>query len=138
MYRLTKKLFDFLLEHSKEIGLIDPNGAVGADNEYVLEQDYKTKILCKDDDSQFYFHKHKPEVCGYWLWRKCDLTYGDLPIMEIGEEGEREAVVEGVLVKSPSTAHKKYEATFIQTLDELLRLEPELKKYVNLPTKAAG
>jgi hypothetical protein len=122
MYKLTEKLFNQILEISDfKLGLIDPMGAVGTDREYILEQDYEIEYL-----------NHKPEVEGYWLWRQSDITHGDLPMIEKTHEKDigKEVIFEDVLVKSPSVAHKKYESFFVDSLEKLLELEPNLRKYI--------
>jgi len=134
MYGLTKELFHFLLNNSKgKIGLLDPQGAIGTDQEYTLEQDYPIDIPCKDNDGNLHIDSHKPEIEGFWLWKRGELENGNLEMTAKEGNKTKKEVLEGVLVRiKDEYKDKKLTCKPISTYQELIYLEPNLKNFLEI------
>lgn len=130
MYRLKEELFRLLEKRVDRIriGYMCPYGALNTDAEFVLEEDYLINKTFEKDISW----EHISAVEGFWLWRRCDLSHEGLPMTFTLPDGtKKDEILEGVLVASPSKAHRLHEAVLVSSLSELLEMEPGLSKYVS-------
>lgn len=129
MYRLTGELFDFVGDYGiGHLGLVSPWGYVEGDSPYIIHFDQEHDDIVKDNDGVSRIVHHTPKISGYWLYKKDG--WGEPEDINMIIDG-RETILEGVLAALPSK-DKLRDAVPVASLDKLFKLEPELKRYLNI------
>lgn len=146
MYRIDKNVVDYLLEHANDpglksddmnpylpknlntFGIVDPFGCFGSDFEYIIESDFEAS----DGVLQY-----KPEVSGFWLYHTSELKKA-IKTVEIQRNLVDSTVkdintvmdITDCCIELPDSI-EKLTAPRIGSIEELLKLDPNIKKCLN-------
>jgi hypothetical protein len=153
MYRITPEIATYLLKHSKSagipgllsndpnplmpknkhaVGLIDPQGVIGTEFDYLVEQAYiVTSVTTASDPLRF------------WLYRRDELSQPSESIcvprklvdayctLDPNVNVEEEINISDCFIVVPSDV-EKLTCPFINSLPRLLALEPDLQNCVEV------